>query len=330
MPCAEVNGTTLHYEAVGEGPVCLVMAGWPGVDSAYLRPGLDRLGDRLTLVYYDHRGSGRSGRPPPDTITVEQLADDADALADELGAPQLLVLGHFHGGSVAQELALRHPERVTGLLLVAATPGELGGDESLADDLDVPPAPVEVDVLQRVPPATDDELAATMRALAPYFSHQDGAVDPEALFGGAIFDARTAGRWMQAVGWWSAVDRLPQVVAPALLLVGRHDVFCPPQQSRRIARRLVDVEVVVLEDSGHLPWLEEGESFSASIAGWLDRVVPGRGAATAHGLAGSVSSPGRGGRNAPVEHPAGEPGRRSTERPGEEGPDDDDRIQPDE
>ena len=139
----------------------------------------------------------------------------------------------------------------------------------------MPPAPVEVDSLQRVPPATDDELAATMRALAPYFFRRDGAAGPEARFGlfdGSSFDARAAGRWMQATGWWSAVDRLDQVTAPALLLVGRHDVFCPPRQSQRIAGRLVDAEVVVFEHSGHLPWVEEAEAFFGSVGGWLDRL----------------------------------------------------------
>ena len=123
MPAVDVNGTTLHHERIGDGPVCLVMGGWPGVDHAYLRPGLDPLGERLALVYYDHRGTGRSGRPSPDSITVEQLADDADALAAALGAGRVLVLGHFQGASVAQELALRHPGRVAGLLLVSATTG---------------------------------------------------------------------------------------------------------------------------------------------------------------------------------------------------------------
>ena len=272
MPTASVNGTTLRYETFGEGPVCLVMAGWPGADHTYLRPGLDRLGRRLQLVYYDHRCHGRSGRPAYDTITMEQLADDAAALAEEVGAETPWVLGHFHGASVAQELALRHPERVRGLILVGATPGELGSDESLLDDFDAPPLPVEVDVLQRVPPATDDELAATLGALAPHLLPQGAGIDPEAVFAGATFDARAAGRWMQALGWWSAVDRLAQLDAPALLLVGSGDLLCPPAQSRRIRRRLAAAELVVLEGSGHLPWLDQPAAFVAAVEGWLDRV----------------------------------------------------------
>src|SRR5947209_9297176 len=135
MPSAEVNGTELHYEVVGEGPTWLVVHGWPGTDHTYLRPSLARLGRRLRLLYYDQRGHGRSGRPSVETLSMEQLADDDAALAAELGRGAVLVLGHFHGASVAQELAIRHPDRVAALVLVAATPGELGTGESLLDDL---------------------------------------------------------------------------------------------------------------------------------------------------------------------------------------------------
>ena len=272
MPAAAVGGISLHYEVLGAGPTCLVIPGWPGADHTYLRRGLDRLARRLRLVYYDHRCHGRSGCPSPDGITVEQLADDAGGLAAALGEESVVVLGHFHGASVAQELALRHPARVRGLILVGATAGELGSDESLVDDLDTPPTPVEVDVLQRVPPATDDELAVTLGALAPYFFAERADQDPQAVFAGSTFRARAAIRWMQALGWWSAVDRLPQLEAPALLVVGRHDVFCPPAQSERVRRRLPRSELVVLDGGGHLPWVEEGETFAAAVEAWLDRL----------------------------------------------------------
>ena len=267
---AKVNGTTIHHEVVGEGPTCLVLPGWPGTDHTYLRPGLDRLGERLRLVYVDHRGHGRSGRPPLHTLTVEQLADDADGLAAELGAGAVLVLGHFHGSFVAQELALRHPERVAGLILVAATPGELGRAETLLDDLG-PPTPVEVEVLQRVPPSTDAELEASMRMLATSMFARPDAAAEQAPFAACTFDAASAGRWMSAMGWWSSVDRLGGLSAPVLLVTGRDDVFAPPEQAERLRRLVAGAEAVVLEGTGHLPWAEEPDALLAAVAAWLDR-----------------------------------------------------------
>jgi proline iminopeptidase len=95
MPFASVNGTKLFYLSTGVGIPCLVMHGGLGVDHTYLHPCLDPLGDLLHLVYYDHRGNGRSGRPPIATLTLAQLAADADALRAYLGIEQVAVLGHI-------------------------------------------------------------------------------------------------------------------------------------------------------------------------------------------------------------------------------------------
>lgn len=272
MASAAVNETVLHYETLGDGPSCVVVPGWPGVDHTYLRPGLDRLAGRLRLVFHDQRGHGRSARPAPDPISLEQLADDAAALTAHLGAERMLALGHFHGASVALELALRHPSRVAGLVLVAASPGQLGSSESLADSLDAAPTPADVEVLQRVPPASDAELEATMRALAPFFFHDGDRFDPRQVFAGAVFDARTAVQVMQPLHWWSAVDRLGDLRVPVLVLAGRHDVFSPPSEAERIRRNVPHAELVVLEHSGHLPWVEEPDTFDAAVQAWLARL----------------------------------------------------------
>lgn len=274
MASAAVNGTVLHYEAVGEGPTCLVAHGWLGTDHTYLRPGLDVLGRRLRLVYYDHRGHGRSGGWDGGPLTVEQLADDAAALAGRLAGGPVLVLGHHHGAAVALETALRHPAVVAGLVLVSATPGELGRGESLADALDTTPPPVEVEVLQRVPPASDEEWAATVAALSAFFFARVGTAEREAPFARARCRAGPAAQGMAALGWWSCVDRLGAVAVPALAVTGRHDVFNPPHQAGRVARNLPAATAVVLEDSGHLPWVEEPAALAGAVGDWLEGVWP--------------------------------------------------------
>ena len=94
---------------VGEGLPCLLMHGGLGFDHTCLHPWLDPLGDVMRLVYYDHRGNGRSGRPPSETIIFEQLCSDADALREHLGFEEVCVLGYSFGGFVALEYALRYP-----------------------------------------------------------------------------------------------------------------------------------------------------------------------------------------------------------------------------
>jgi proline iminopeptidase len=276
MPTAAVGGTSLYYDELGQGPVCLVMHGGLGFDHTCFRPALDRLGDRLRLVYYDHRGNGRSGRPPLETLTMERLADDADALAAHVGADRVVVLGHSYGTFVAQELALRHPGRVAGLILVGATPGQLGASESPDDEQGSPPPP-ELQALLRASPATDEEFAAVVRALAPFYVRGIEPAALEPVLAKTILRAGAMRRSMEVLATWSAVDRLGTVACPVLLLVGRHDVFCSPPQSERIARRVPEAELVVFEESGHFPWLEEPDRFLAVVRGWLDRAAVGAG-----------------------------------------------------
>lgn len=71
MSHAATNTTILYYTEVGTGLPCLVMHGGLGFDHTYLHPWLDGLGSQLRLIYYDHRGMGRSGRPPLESLTFE-------------------------------------------------------------------------------------------------------------------------------------------------------------------------------------------------------------------------------------------------------------------
>ena len=259
MPNATVNGATFEYVETGTGPTCVVLPGWIGVGHEYLRPGLDGLTPHLRLVYYDHRRE----------FTVEQAADDAVGLAAAVDPGPVVLLGHHAGGGVAIEAALRHPDRVAGLILVGATPGELGKAESLADAFEAPPTPPEVEVLQRVPPGSDEELEATMLGVEPFFFHRLGRPEAGTIFAGASFSAAVSRDAYMPLAWWSAVDRLESLAAPVLVVVGRSDVFNSPFQSARISRNAPRSTSVVLEESGHLPWIEEPDAFAGAVSGWL-------------------------------------------------------------
>ena len=269
MPLADINGTTIHYAVAGTGPRALVLHGGLGFDQTGYRA-LDRLASRLELVYADHRGNGRSGRPPLDTITMEQLADDALALADALGpAEELVVIGHSYGGFVAQELAIRHRERLTALILVSTTPGQLGAGEHPAPD--GPPVAAEwVEMVENLP-TTDAELEASVAGAFTAFLHRADTVDLSAEMSGTVYSAAAMARGFEVLAGWSSVDRLGAVDVPTLLLVGRHDAMTAVPQSERIAGRLPDAELVVFEESAHFPWLEEPEQFFSTVEGWLDR-----------------------------------------------------------
>jgi proline iminopeptidase len=269
---AEINGTTLSYEEFGHGPACLMLHGGMGTDHTTLR-GLEPLSDRLRLVTFDQRGTGRSGRPSLADLTIAQVADDAAALAGYLGHERVLVFGHSFGGFVAQELAVRRPELVAGLILAGTTAGQLGAAE-LPDDDQGPPPPRELTALlgKIVAEAnTDAAFAAMMGEIMPYYLHRFDPRDFAELTGDAVFDVATFHATLALMQSWSVADRLDQVRAPVLLVVGRHDPVSSPAQAHRIARRVPEAEVAVFENSGHFPWLDEPEAFHDVLRTWLDR-----------------------------------------------------------
>jgi proline iminopeptidase len=76
-------------------------------------------------------------------------------------------------------------------------------------------------------------------------------------------------RGFEVLAGWSSVDRLPRVRTPTLVLAGRHDVFTAWPQAHRIAARIPGAEVVVFDESGHFPWLEERDRFFPLVERWL-------------------------------------------------------------
>jgi pimeloyl-ACP methyl ester carboxylesterase len=126
MSLRTVNGVGLYCEEHGSGApiLCIHGAGSSALAWSGAIRELARLG---RVIAYDRRGCTRSERPQPyDHTSVSEHADDAAALLDALGAPPAIVIGRSYGGTVAIELALRHPDRVRALaVLEGDAPREL-------------------------------------------------------------------------------------------------------------------------------------------------------------------------------------------------------------
>jgi pimeloyl-ACP methyl ester carboxylesterase len=118
MPGLRVNGVRLHYEEHGQGQPILLVHGCGGSALGYAGA-IDELARIGRVIAYDRRGSARSERPEPyERTSVPEHADDAAALLEALAATGAIVIGSSYGGTVACDLALRHPERVRALVLL--------------------------------------------------------------------------------------------------------------------------------------------------------------------------------------------------------------------
>jgi 3-oxoadipate enol-lactonase len=126
MPRLTVGTIQLHYDLQGNGEPRLLIMGF-GLSSASWRPELVAgLARTFRMITFDNRGTGRSDQPDS-PVSIVALADDAAALLNALGIARAHVLGVSMGGSIAQELALSHPERLAGLVLGCAYCGDTFG-----------------------------------------------------------------------------------------------------------------------------------------------------------------------------------------------------------
>ena len=111
-------------------PTLCLMHGGPGFDHATLKPFFSRLSDIAQVIYYDHRGNGRSDRSEPGKWPLTQWADDFAALCRTLEIDRPIVFGQSFGGMVAQAFALRHPDGLAKLIL-SSTAGRMRFDRAL-------------------------------------------------------------------------------------------------------------------------------------------------------------------------------------------------------
>lgn len=114
-----------------EKPTLVLLHGGPGYDHSGFKPIFSRLADVAQIVYYDHRGHGRSDRRPREEWTLDTFADDVVRLCDALGITKPVVLGQSFGGFVAQRYLARHPAHPARVVL-SSTSHHLGLERKVA------------------------------------------------------------------------------------------------------------------------------------------------------------------------------------------------------
>ncbi|MFD7879924.1 alpha/beta fold hydrolase [Streptomyces sp. NPDC059766] len=277
----DVEGVVLRYHVHGTGPVCMAHPGGPGIAWEYLRaPELEK---RLTMVYVEPAGTGGSGRLPghPHGYTRALYSGHLAAVIDHLAVPRVHLLGHSHGGFVAQYHALHRPDRLAGIVLYDSAPatGEEFGAELMRSlqqfatrHAGHPELPAVLEAFAAIPAIADDEamLAAARGVLPAYIAGY--WADPErwAPLGHSLRASYVSG--LDERGAADPVDdreALPALTVPALVVAGRYDVICGVRWAEELHKLIPGSRLVVLEHSGHFGHLEEPERFADAVAAFV-------------------------------------------------------------
>lgn len=264
---ANVNGIKLFFDVEGtslvpvgpkmvEMPTLLILHGGPGCDHSYFRPWLSPLTSVAQLVYIDHRGNGRSERTDEKTYTMDQMADDIEALRKYLGLGKVMMLGHSFGGMVAQTYALKYPDSLTKLVLAATTPSSQFWDE--AEEIAQVRATEEqkaiLNSLFEGRIQTQEEHDAWWRVCMPlYFEKSNPDQINEELE--RMIGAVDVTNYMMKyeIPKYDVRSRLPEITVPTLVLAGRHDWVTPVSQSVAMHEGIPNSKLVIMEDSGARP-----------------------------------------------------------------------------
>lgn len=273
------DGRLLTSRREGVGPTLVCHPGGPGYSSAYFGnlAGLDR---DFELVLLNPRGTGGSDRPADRrAYRIEDYVADLEELRAHLGLERMLLLGHSHGGVVAQAYAAAHPDRVERLVLASTlarfSPEQRAAMEAWIESKAGEPwyadACAALEAEQSGAFETDEELAALVLREFPFYFATFGereraylrtlasevpVADALRLFNAEIvetFDLRA---------------ELPRIAAPTLVIAGEQDFITGPISAADFDA-IPDRQTAILPDCGHVVFVEARERFRAEVAGFL-------------------------------------------------------------
>lgn len=272
-----VNGVRLYFDVDGESlvpdganmrqkPTVILVHGGPGADHTVSKPYFKQLTDIAQVIYYDHRGNGRSAGDNSRDWTLEQWGDDLFGLCNALGVERPIVIGTSFGGFVSLAYATKHVGHASGLILISTAAKvefkevyhafeRLGGAEI---------AKIARDYWEH---PTDESRALYRDRCAPFYQQSKSA----------SLD------WLSRILWRNETalhfngpnaehgkmdfrDELHRIDCPVLLMVGQEDPITPPEFSDEIAKRLDDSQLTYrrYQDCGHGVVADKpGEALSA-------------------------------------------------------------------
>ena len=250
--CEAEDGAKIAFASVGDGPPLLKAANWLNhLEFDWASPIWGRSFAELarfrSFIRYDERGCGLSDWDVAD-LGFDAFVSDLEAVADKLGLERFPLLGISQGCAVSIEYAVRHPERVSGLILFG---GYAAGWRHLASPEEQARREAVL-TLTKLGWGTDNP--AYRHIFSKTFMPDAG---PEVLDWFDDFQRQTASpdnaaRFQDAFGHIDVRDRLAQVRVPTLVLHSRHDQRIPLDMGRAIASAIPDAQFVVLESKNHI------------------------------------------------------------------------------
>jgi len=267
MPITKVGDINIYYEIHGKGEPLVLIYGYVGHSELWFRQ-VPVLSKKYQVIAFDNRGVGRSDKPDiPYTMTT--MAADIAGLLDVIDVDAAHIFGISMGGMIAQHFALNYPQRVISLILGCTYCGGVHsiqpGPESMAALFD----------FERLRKMTPEEV--TRQAMPFCYSQEFITKNPD------IIEERVAKqleyptpdhgaiRQAGAIMGHDTYELLPRIKLPTLVIAGDNDRLIPVGNSRILASRIPEAELVILKGPGHEFFIEAAEEANKTILDFLGR-----------------------------------------------------------
>jgi pimeloyl-ACP methyl ester carboxylesterase len=261
----QANGQELYYELHGDGPPLVLVMGIGYDSSLWTLAQVPALSTQFQVILVDNRDAGRSSQATH-SYTMSDMADDLAGLLDALRVQRSHLLGLSMGGMIAQEFAIRHPDRLDRLVLTGtgAAPARSAID------------PIQIWSWVKANDATGEifggQQFVSLFSTAFLRNHQAVRDTTELLAGNPFpMSPEAYGRQADAYRHFDALDRLATITAPTLVVVGEQDLLTPPWIVREVADAIPGAQFEVIRGHGtsHLVPLERPDEFNRLVLKFL-------------------------------------------------------------
>ncbi len=262
MPYVTHRGAKLYWEEQGSGPPVLLIMGLSFTSEMWFRV-LPHLTKSYRTIIFDNRGIGRSD-VPRGPYTIRTLASDAEAVLDAAGIRAAHIVGASMGGMVAQELALRSPERVLSLMLGCTSYSGL-----FSKWPNFKKGPNQLAWFR----ASREEREWAMRHMLYAAGTLEKLIEED-------INVRCQCGWtykgvlsqLAGILLWSSYRRLPRIKVPTLVVHGAEDHLLPPENGRIVASRIPNARFVLIPHAGHILMTDQPELTGQHLLEFLEEV----------------------------------------------------------
>lgn len=276
-----IGDTRLYVVERGQGFPIIVLHGGPGLDHHEFGDYLDSLCDQYRLILIDERAQGQSDPAPLETLSLEIMAQDVSSLASALNLGSYAVLGHSYGAFIALQHAVDFPGAAAGTIISNGLPSAKYLARVAENLANFEPLELRSQVTDSW---TREKTAHTQADVASIMNDQwafqfGNPTDPRILeyiqrTKGSVFAPDVLRHFAnQEYGGIEVENKLASITQPVLVIGGRLDRTCVIEGSHSIAAGIPNSSLVVLENSGHMTFVEEPEAYLAAVRNFLEGLV---------------------------------------------------------